>query len=548
VSDVVTRGTRRANVVRSLLATAVCALLTGIPTGARAQQTDVDSLISAITTKVGEVGNRVGDAGSTVGDVLSDPRVHDAMERDAATKTAVGEAVRHFMTRAAQDSGKQLADDKRAFIASVGSATHVDLSHGVRTRHGDRDYNVTVNGAGVPEVSVTTPAPPERPETPEQPESHGLTGTLETIPDSSPASRTRSGLPDSLGRLLDRARQDPGATTLPDRAAFTSGARSVPASAHLTGSVGTIDGTLTVDGTIDGDAVAVGGDVILDPGSHVHGNVEAIGGQVRQQPGSVVDGEIRSTTGHIGPVRGAVVAGQKPSAWHEFKIALSCFALMIVVGIGVLTFASEPLDSAAQAVTDQFGRSLGFGVVGLLAAIPVLGVALIALCLTIVGIVLTPVLAVVYTLAVLGIALVGFFAVAETTGRAIFRGRQALDPLSERGAKLRALVTGISLYTGLWVLAAATEQVPGVGIVVRVIASAVTTMVIIVGCGAVLVAQQERGGTVLIGAVRMGRRRATSAPAPAAASQDALWQTPTPVGGVSAARRVPPPPPTQSIP
>ncbi len=545
MSRVTIAGARRAGVVRSLLATAVCALLAGISTGARAQQTDVDSLISAITSKVSDVGNRVGDAGSTVGDVLSDPRVHDAMERDPEIKTAVGEAVRHFMTRAAMDSGTPLADDKRAFIAAVGSATHVDLSHGVRARRGDRDINVAVNAAGVPEVSVTTPAPPERPETPE---SHGLTATVETIPDSSPASRARSGLPDSLGRLLDRARQDPGATTLPDRSVFTSGARSVPASAHVTGSVGTIDGTLTVDGTVDGDAVAVAGDVVLDPGSHVRGNVEAIGGQVRQQPGSVVDGETRSTTGHIGPVRGTVLASQAPSAWHRFKIALSCYALMIVVGIGVLTFASEPLDSAAQAVSDQFGRSLGFGVVGLLAAIPVLGVALIALCLTIVGILLTPVLAVVYTLAVLGIALVGFFAVAETTGRAIFRSRQALDPLSDRGAKLRALVTGISLYIGLWVLAAATEQVPGLGLVVRVIASAVTTMVIIVGCGAVLVAQQERGGTAMIGAVRIGRRRATSAPAPEAAPQDVLWQTPTPVGGVAAARRVPPPPPTQSIP
>jgi hypothetical protein len=535
-------GSRLAAAAFALLGAALAAK----PTVARAQQTDVDSLIAAISDKVGAIGGRVGDAGGTVGDVLSDPRVKAATDHDRDAKKAVGEAVRHFMTRAAQDSGQQLANDKRTFIATVAAATHVDLAHGIESSRGGRDINVAVTVPDVPQASVTPPATPDAPSAPAH--VHELKASLESVPDSVPASGTSAVSADSAGRLLERARQDPGATTLPDRAAFTSGARSVPASAHVTGSVGTIDGTLTVDGTVDGDAVAVAGDVVLDPGSHVHGNVEAIGGQVRQQPGSIVDGEIRSTTGRIGPVRGAALARQAPSVWHQLKLALSCLALMIVVGIGVLTFASEPLDTAAQAVSERFGRSLGFGVVGLLAAIPVLGVALIALCLTIIGILFTPVLAVVYTLVVLGIALVGFFAVAETTGRAIFRSRQALDPLSERGAKLRALVTGITLYAGLWVVAALTEQIPVVGLVVRVIASAVTIMVVIVGCGAVLVAQQDKGGTVMVGAMRIGRRRPTTAPTPEAAPQDVLWQTPTPVGGVAAARRVPPPPPTQSIP
>jgi hypothetical protein len=145
---------------------------------------------------------------------------------------------------------------------------------------------------------------------------------------------------------------------------------------------------------------------------------------------------------------------------------------------------------------------------------------------------LTPVVALVYALAVLGIALVGFFAVAEATGRAVYRRRQAMDPLSERGAKLRALTTGIAIYAGLWVIAAILGGLPVIGVVLHVLASAVTTIVLLVGCGAVLVSRRDARP----GPLRGRPIRETAA--------DFLWQTPTPVGGVAAARRPTPPPPS----
>jgi hypothetical protein len=155
-------------------------------------------------------------------------------------------------------------------------------------------------------------------------------------------------------------------------------------------------------------------------------------------------------------------------------------------------------------------------------------------CLTIIGIVFTPIVVLGYTLIVLGIALIGFFAVAENTGRAIYRHRQALDPLSERGAKLRALVTGIGIYGGLWVIAAMLGGVAVLGVLLHVLASAITTIAILVGCGAVLVSRRDARTAATI-------RAQTGAPSPI---PDLLWQTPTPVGGVAAARRPTPPPPT----
>jgi hypothetical protein len=209
---------------------------------------------------------------------------------------------------------------------------------------------------------------------------------------------------------------------------------------------------------------------------------------------------------------------------------------MLVIGVGVLTFASDPLDAAAQAVAEQFGRALGYGVAGALGVLPLLVVVIVAVCITIIGILVLPVVVLGYSLAVLGISLVGFFAVAQTTGQAIYRHRQAIDPLSERGAKLRAIVTGVLIYGGLWVLAALLGGLPVVGVVLHVLASAITTIVLLVGIGAVLVSRRDaRTGRMMSEQVAHG----SSSGAPAV-----MWQTPTPVGGVAAARRPTPPPPS----
>jgi hypothetical protein len=471
---------------------------------------NVDSIVEQALTK-----NAHAQDGMLIGRVMSDTGVRRVMESDHATREKIRSAVRELKRGsddANNDADHELA--RRKFVQAIRQATGRDFSSDevATTVHTPR-IDVHVPGVNIhvgPDVAPPAPpAPSAPPATP------------------IPGSPTLS---DAQKKLVEAARHDPGAINLPPLDDFTAGSRMVTGEVH--GSVATVGGPLTIAGIVDGDAATVAGDVTLLPGSVVHGNVTAIGGEVNASAGTV-NGEIRSTAGKIGPVA-KVVAAHTPHAHHPLRLSLAALGLMLIIGLGVLTFASDPLDAAAQAVSEQFGRALGYGIIGALAVVPLLVVLVVAVCLTIIGIVFTPIVVLGYTLIVLGIALIGFFAVAENTGRAIYRHRQALDPLSERGAKLRALVTGIGIYGGLWVIAAMLGGVAVLGVLLHVLASAITTIAILVGCGAVLVSRRDARTAATI-------RAQTGAPSPI---PDLLWQTPTPVGGVAAARRPTPPPPS----
>jgi hypothetical protein len=497
----------------------LAAVLSLLATRLEAQIPNTDSIMESVDSIVEKAltrsANRSG--GDYIAKVMTDTGVQRAMRSDSKArrqiKSALGDYGRSFHHGNVDDG-----EAKQTFRQAVKDATGRDISDSpgaVATTIHVPNVDVDIPGTHihmrgrdiqVPEVPPAPLAPPAPP---------------------APASLTLSA---AQKALIERARHDPGAASLPAVDAFTAGPRSVTGETH--GSVATVNGTLQVDGIVDGDVAAVAGDVVLLPGAVVHGNATAIGGEVRQS-GGTIDGEIRSTGGPIGPVARSVAAAARRSPHHQLRLSLAFLALMIVIGIGVLTFAGEPLDAAVQAVSEQFGRALGYGFVGALAALPLLVVLLVAVCITIIGILATPFVVIGYTLMVLGIALIGFFAVAETTGRAVYRRRQALDPLSERGAKLRALVTGIAIYAGLWVIAALLSELPVVGLVFHVLASAITMIVLLVGCGAVLVSRRDARG----GFFRVGRKDPQAAGAP-----DLLWQTPTPIGGVAAARRPTPPP------
>jgi hypothetical protein len=151
----------------------------------------------------------------------------------------------------------------------------------------------------------------------------------------------------------------------------------------------------------------------------------------------------------------------------------------------------------------------------------------LALTITVVGILVIPFAAVGYCAIAIGAALLGFMAIAEATGTAILPARTQ-GSLTPRGAQLRAIVTGVSVYSGLWVVTAILGADSGVGIAVRSVAVVVTVVAVTIGFGSVVL-------------WRFDVRRATRAAAtPKTPLDEAVWQTPTPVAGVAAASRTPP--------
>jgi len=313
-----------------------------------------------------------------------------------------------------------------------------------------------------------------------------------------------------------------GSIHAPEADSFKVGTQEVPAGTTRRGTIAVARGDLGVRGRVDGDAIAVHGDVIVYPGGSVGGNAIAIDGRVRTV-GGVVDGDVRSIRGITGGIL-ARAAGRGPSdqplsTWGALKIALGWFAVLVVIGIGVLLFAEKNLDGVVNALEVQFSRSFWIGVLAQLAAIPALLLVALGLVVSLIGILLIPFAVVAYVIALAGLLTLGFLAVARFTGRAFFRGAAP-----SRAVHLRSLVAGLFIYLGLWFLAAAFTWNPVAGSVLRAVALAGCWVALTFGLGATIL---TRAGTH-----RDGDRARKPRPV-----DDLSWQTPTPVTGVVATRR-----------
>jgi hypothetical protein len=327
---------------------------------------------------------------------------------------------------------------------------------------------------------------------------------------------------DSLKRLVDRFRRDPEGVRLPSADQVAMGGKTVPAGTEVAGPVAVAGGPLHVYGTVNGDAIAIGSDVIVHPGGRVTGNAVSALGAVTILGGSV-NGEIRQLSGALGEIPRPAADVETPvrSTRHALALSSSWLIILVLMAIGVLLFAGDYLEGVVDSLEGRFGRSFWAGIATQLALAPVLVLLVVALAVTVLGILLIPFAIVAFVLAVAGLITLGFLAIARITGESV--APAASKRYSARGAALRALVIGVSIYMGLWVLASAFAWAPIVETVLRGIAVAITWVATTAGLGAAVL---SRGGT----------RRSTPA-APLAAVNDIPWQTPTPVTGVVAARR-----------
>jgi hypothetical protein len=343
-----------------------------------------------------------------------------------------------------------------------------------------------------------------------------IAGRLQQLEQTAPstagpeAGATRLRVQLSLLRLMGYTE------TLPPVESFTSGNRTIPAGTTVNGAVGVVDGSLDVFGTINGATMVVDGNLRLHPGATINGDAITVRGRITNQGGSV-SGQTRSLgTFATGGERAA--HPPRTTMW-ALKLTLGWFAVLVIIGVGVMIFAEANLDGVVLALERGIGRAFGAGVLGQLVALPVLALLCIALALTILGILLIPFAIVAYTIAVAGLVTLGFLAVARLSGSPLVRAPE----LTPRGVNLRAMFIGLIGYFAIWALAAAFTWHPIAGAVLRTIALVITWVAATAGLGATLL---SRAGTQRPG----GRKARTS-------SDDYAWQTPTPVSGVAAGSR-----------
>ena len=295
------------------------------------------------------------------------------------------------------------------------------------------------------------------------------------------------------------------------------GGRTIEAGDTVTGPVLTAAGDLRVRGVVRGTAIAIGGDVILEPGAVVTGDAISVLGRV-QAEGASVGGTARAFTGSfrwLDEVEKAPPA--RRATGDALSLSLGWLVVMMLIGVGVLVFASAYLDGVTDVLEQSFWRSFLVGIAGELGIIPVLLLVVAALAVTVVGILLIPFAIVASVLAVAGFLTLGFLAVARLAG-----GSLGSTAGSSRGRALRGLVFGIVLFMGAWVVAAAFQFSPGLSAILRMVAFAVTWVAATAGFGAAIL---SRGGT--------HRDAATLTPV----EESPAWQTPTPITGVAAARK-----------
>lgn len=260
-----------------------------------------------------------------------------------------------------------------------------------------------------------------------------------------------------------------------------TGDLTVPAGTTTSGSVMVVRGNLDVYGNVDGAATAVLGDVIVHEGGRVRGGAVALGGHVRNEGGSIL-GVIKD----VGAThnRATVSFGGRPrTTLGSLAAAFLWLVVLLLVGTFVLFFMRDYFTRAVEVVTNETGRSLLTGVLGGLASIPALIAVIVGFAITIVGVFLIPIGVAAFLIAVSGIAILGFLAVAHVAGIAIAGKREAETPA---GQELQYLYTGILAFSAMWIIAAAFTWFPIVGSILRVLAFSVTLVAVATGFGAVI--------------------------------------------------------------
>ena len=255
----------------------------------------------------------------------------------------------------------------------------------------------------------------------------------------------------------------------------------VPAGTTTSGSVMVIRGNLDVYGNVDGAATAIGGDVIIHGGARVRGGAVALMGHVRNEGGSIL-GVIKD----VGPThnRSTVSFGGRPrTTLGSLVSAFMWLVALLVIGTLVLFYMRDYLKRTVEVVTNETGRSLFMGVIGGLLSIPGLVAVVIAFAITIIGVFFIPIGVGVYLLALSGVGILGFLAVAQVTGIAISGKSNTETPA---GQELQYLYTGVLAFSALWIVAAAFTWFPILGAILRVLAFSVTFVAVATGFGAVI--------------------------------------------------------------
>jgi hypothetical protein len=314
------------------------------------------------------------------------------------------------------------------------------------------------------------------------------------------------------------------------------------------------DITIPADKVIDGDVVAIGGDVIVY--GRVKGDCVSVGGTVDVRGNGIVEGDAVSMGGGVSTSDSGTVSGSNVSLGTPFErshrfwptvgvfgaLGTGIWLLQTLVKLGLTMFfawvalllARERLVHAVDVMYRQFGRSFLWGLAGFAGSVVALPAGIILLILvgaiaaailaiTIIGIPVAILLIIAMALGIAGLVLALCVAVfLGFLNGAMFLGQRVLGRESVRGRNpLLAILVGAALLT---VIEVAGKLISTLGVVVfhpiaialGIAAGALLVILTIAGFGAMVMTRFASGprGEGAIGSQWWPSSRPAASPTP----------------------------------
>lgn len=308
---------------------------------------------------------------------------------------------------------------------------------------------------------------------------------------------TNLGNPDRLAPLLRSAATLRGPAlriTVPGGEAH-AGAYSIGSAERHVGHVLVVRGHADIYGVLEGNIASVEGNIVVHPGAVVTGDVLAVSGEVRD-----LGGEIRGEIRTLGTPRilEALEPGDREDAQPLSPMMLAArnaagvggtLLMLVLVGLGLVLFARQPLEVVSDTALHSFSRSFLVGLLGQVLVLPTFGMLVVGLILSVAGILLVPFAVIVFALLLIVAVLGGFLAVAHAMGESLTRRQLAQGASIANANSYRYVVQGLGGVALLWLVWVGFGWVPVAGTLLLVMASLVTWLLATVGFGASLLSR-----------------------------------------------------------
>ncbi len=223
-----------------------------------------------------------------------------------------------------------------------------------------------------------------------------------------------------------------------------------------------VGGQITVHGTVEGSAIAIGGSIVLTRTAQVAGNVVSVGGVIVMGKGAQVQGDLKEINASDISASLATVLNEEWEGWSWVFAVLSLLiflGMLLMAGL-LVTLLPKPVCMVSGAIKDAPFKVFAWGLVVLVSIVPLA----VLLTISVMGIVLIPLEMTI----VVASALVGFIAVAQIVGERGF----ALLKRREQSVLLDVFLGLIVLWFVGWV--------PHIGWMIKVIG-------VVLGLGGVFV-------------------------------------------------------------